>query len=135
MKKVCIVGSTGSIGTQTLNVIRRDPEAFDVVCLIAGGNVSLFSRQISEFHPKFVGMASKEACATLCAEGFSAKTGDALYALIPECDADIYVIAVSGIAGLKFALAAAKTGKRVALANKESMVAAGALFKRYTLKL
>ena len=116
MKNVVILGSTGSIGQNTLDVIRSHPDKFRVLALVAGNNVELLKKQAEEFRPKLA---------------VSKKDGEAAAieaATLPE--AAIVVSAIVGAAGLKPTYAALKAGKRVALANKESLVAAGAVMTK-----
>jgi 1-deoxy-D-xylulose-5-phosphate reductoisomerase len=111
-KRLAILGSTGSIGRQTLDVVRALPERFRVVALAAGRNRGLLERQLDEFRPDHISLADA---------GLSLEE----MAVLPE--ADIVVIATPGTAGMKATLAAARAGKAIALANKESLVAAGEL--------
>ncbi len=111
--RLAILGSTGSIGRQTLDVVRALPERFSVVGLAAGRNRDLFDRQLAEFHPEFTSLAG--------GSGLSLEE----MAVLPE--ADIVVIATAGTAGMRATYAAARAGRRIALANKESLVAAGEL--------
>ena len=120
VKRLAVLGSTGSIGQQTLQVVRALPNRFRIVGLTAGKNVDLLERQIKEFKPKFVyyqdrktNLANAE-CEFLSLEDIARH---------PEVD--MVVIATSGKAGLSPTLAAAKAGKNIALANKESLVMAG----------
>ncbi len=120
-KGIVILGSTGSIGRQTLDVIRALPGRFNVLGLAAGRNDALLREQAAEFHPR---------CISLALPG---NPSDRDYPRAPledmAClpDADIIVIAMSGTAGLDATMAAVKAGKTIALANKESLVAAGEL--------
>ena len=121
VKRLAILGSTGSIGQQTLDVIRALPERFRVVGLAAGENIDLLTEQIREFRPEVVSCALADRTWI---------TGAGCEVVLPENiathpDVDIAVIAISGTAGLSPTLAAVKAGKNVALANKESLVAAG----------
>ncbi len=114
-----VLGSTGSIGRQTLEVVRALPGYFRVVGLAAGKNLDLFREQIGEFQPGFVSYTATTrdkpaGCEILTLEEIASH---------PEVD--IVVIATSGTAGLGATLAAVKAGKTIALANKESLVAAG----------
>ena len=118
-----VLGSTGSIGRQTLDIVRALPERFRVVALAAGKNLDLLAKQVKEFQPEFVSYTTADkkptrnrflGCRYLSLEEI---------ACLP--DVDIVVIAVSGAAGLGVTLAAAQAGKHIALANKESLVAAG----------
>ena len=125
VKKIAILGSTGSIGQQTLDVIRALPGRFRVIGLTAGQNIELLTRQIEEFQPHFINYRDKNACPGgtdwqfLSAEDI---------ACLP--DVDTVVIASSGESGLNPTLAAVKAGKDIALANKESLVAAGEIITR-----
>ncbi|MFC1860522.1 1-deoxy-D-xylulose-5-phosphate reductoisomerase, partial [Chloroflexota bacterium] len=120
VKRLAILGSTGSIGQQTLEVVRALPHQFRVVGLAAGKNTSLLTKQINEFKPGFV----------YCRDG-TPQVADAKYELLSlenlAChpQVDIVVIATAGKSGLCPTLAAVKAGKTVALANKESLVMAG----------
>jgi 1-deoxy-D-xylulose-5-phosphate reductoisomerase len=111
--RLALLGSTGSIGRQTLDVVRALPERFSVIALAAGRNRDLFDSQVAEFHPRYTSLAGDP--------------GPSLeeMAVLPE--ADIVVIATSGTAGMRATCAAARAGKAIALANKESLVAAGEL--------
>jgi 1-deoxy-D-xylulose-5-phosphate reductoisomerase len=120
VKRLAILGSTGSIGQQTLDIVRSYPDRFSVIALAAGSNLELLSQQIKEFKPAVVYL-QREGCPSLV-EGCEQLNPEEI-ACLPE--ADIVVIAVSGDAGLRPTLAAVSAGKRIALANKESLVAAG----------
>ncbi len=123
MKKIALIGSTGSIGVQTLNVVRRYPEKFKIVSLSAGNNVELLQKQITEFNP-LVATSKKE---------FEYKGNTQLFfgensflnAVISE--ADIVVVALVGFEGILAVLEAINKGKNIALANKESLVVGGEL--------
>ena len=124
-KKLAVLGSTGSIGQQTLEVVRALPHLFCVVGLAAGKNISLLAEQVDEFKPKFVHYfptGSQDAQANLPVGDYEPLSLEDI-ACYPEVD--IAVIATSGKAGLSPTLAAVKAGKKVALANKESLVMAG----------
>lgn len=131
-KRITLLGSTGSIGTQALDVIRR--EGYEVAGLAAHSNVALLQKQIAEFHPRTVAVTDEDAAQELEA----ALTGTAgaprvvrgaegLRALAAQEDADVVLNAVVGIAGLPATLAALESGRDVALANKESLVTGGKL--------
>ncbi len=121
---IAILGSTGSIGTSALNVLGRQPEAFRVAALTAHGNAALLREQAARFGPSFVGCVAPNGGA--CDPGWA--TGpSALVEAATRPDADIVLNAVVGAAGLDATLAALGAGKRVALANKESLVVGGAL--------
>ena len=129
-KRISIFGSTGSIGTSTLNVIRNNPDLFEVVTLVAGNNISRLIEQIEEFKPKHVYIISKENAKMISNQypDLDVYYGDAGMELISNLiDYDIAVSALVGIAGLKPTYNMIKHGKTVALANKEVLVAGGEL--------
>ncbi|HVF40805.1 MAG TPA: 1-deoxy-D-xylulose-5-phosphate reductoisomerase [Gemmatimonadaceae bacterium] len=123
---IAVLGSTGSIGTTALRVISRQHERFRIAALTAHSNAELLEQQANEFHPGFVGLvnASDER-----AKGWHAGP-QCLVAAATREDVDIVLNAVVGAAGLDATLAALRAGKRVALANKEALVIAGALVER-----
>ncbi len=123
MKAVAVFGSTGSIGVQTLNVVRRFPDEYRVVALAAGNNTSLLKEQEAEFAPKYI--SSTAAYSSSDAKVFTGENG--AERLAEETDADIYVMAISGLAALSPLMKIIGKGKRVGLANKESIVCAGEL--------
>ncbi len=119
---VALLGSTGSIGTSTLRVLARHPDRFRAVALTANGNVTALKAQVDEWSPAFVGVVSGEPPAD-CAHW---RTGtESLIEAVSRPDVDIVLNAVVGAAGLQATLAALAAGKRVALANKETLVVAG----------
>ena len=123
MTKLVILGSTGSIGCQTLDVVRSFPGEFELVGLCAGSNLSLLKDQIDEFRPRFYHSTAAESTLN------GARLADpAEIASDPEVD--LVVGATSGCAGMGPALAALRAGKRLALANKEPVVMAGELLMR-----
>jgi 1-deoxy-D-xylulose-5-phosphate reductoisomerase len=117
--RLAVLGSTGSIGKQTLEVVRWLGDSYRIAALAAGCNTSLLAEQIAEFKPDFVSWQ----------KGATPPNGDFKLLTPKEIashpDIDIVVLALPSAAGLEPALAAAKTGKRLALANKESLVSAG----------
>ena len=128
MKTLAILGSTGSIGRQTLQVVRNLTGRFRVIGLTAGQNVELLSEQIAEFKPKFIYYQSKNLV-----PGPSHDRGSKLLSLediASHPEVDIVVIATSGKAGLLATLAAVRAGKKVAIANKEPLVMAGEIITR-----
>jgi len=132
MKKISLLGSTGSIGVNTLDVIERYPENFQICALSAGSNVELFAHQIRKFKPALAALfdttkidALKKLVGDLDVEIVSGQEGTVCVATLPE--ADLVVSGVVGSAGLLPALAALKAGKNLALANKETLVIAGEL--------
>jgi len=126
VKRVAVLGSTGSIGRQTLDVIRAMPQRFRVVGLAAGKNMDLLAGQVKEFEPEFIGRPPENDDIERLKRVAGIK-----YALLPldeiaaTPNVDIVVIATSGQAGLAPTLAASRAGKNIALANKESLVSAG----------
>lgn len=128
MKKrgVAILGSTGSIGTTALRVLSRHAERFEVAALTAHSNAALLATQEDEFHPRYVGLVnSGESPRPQWRSGT-----DCLVEAATLPEADIVLNAVVGAAGLDATLAALRAGKRVALANKETLVVAGSLAER-----
>lgn len=126
-KRVLLLGSTGSIGTQALDVIAANPDLFEVVGLAAGGgNIDLLRRQIKDTGVKAVAVANPTTGGELGLPGIL--TGDgAVTELVESVQADIVLNALVGSRGLEPTLAALKTGATLALANKESLVAGGEL--------
>ncbi len=126
VKRVAVLGSTGSIGRQTLEVIRAMPQRFRVVGLAAGKNMDLLAEQVKEFEPEFLGYPPENDDIERLKRVAGIK-----YDLLPldeiaaTPNVDIVVIATSGQAGLAPTLAASRAGKNIALANKESLVSAG----------
>jgi len=131
-KRISVLGSTGSIGTQTLDVIRHHPDRFEAVALAASGSrIDLLVEQALEFRPKWVAVAREELAGELerrLPDGIRVAAGETgLAQAAAEAGADIVVSAIVGTAGLVPTLAAVGAGIPVALANKESLVAAGHL--------
>ncbi len=133
MRVLSILGSTGSIGTQALDVVRRNPERFRVVGLAAGANQELLIGQIREFMPPLVAIADEDAAAELkgqlkAVRGVEILSGpEATETLVRESDADMVLNAMVGAVGLGPSLATLQSGKTLALANKESLVVGGEL--------
>jgi 1-deoxy-D-xylulose-5-phosphate reductoisomerase len=132
MKKISLLGSTGSIGVNTLDVVDRNPESFQILAMSAGSNVELFAKQVRKFKPKVASLfdttkiaALKERVADLDVEIIPGEEGSIAVATLPE--SDIVVSGVVGSAGLVPAIEALKAGKNLALANKETLVIAGEL--------
>jgi 1-deoxy-D-xylulose-5-phosphate reductoisomerase len=119
---VTILGSTGSIGQSTLEVLRRHPDEFRLVALTGGGNAELLSAQVDEWKPSYAGLVNGNGHVPQFPTG-----PEVLVDAATRGDADIVVNAVVGAAGLAATIAALRAGKRVALANKESLVMAGPL--------
>ncbi|MGN7165873.1 1-deoxy-D-xylulose-5-phosphate reductoisomerase [Paenibacillus cellulositrophicus] len=131
MKKLSVLGSTGSIGTQTLDVVSKHPEHFQIEGLAAGANVELLLRQVHQFRPKKVSVATKELAEqvkTQVSPGTEIFYGnEGLVEVAAGTDADTVVTAVVGSMGLHSTLAAIEAGKHIGLANKETLVTAGHL--------
>lgn len=129
MKTLVVLGSTGSIGTQTLDVCRQHPDRFDVVGLAAGRSWEAVRDQAREFRPRFVALADSAAAERLRAEldeGTTVLDGpEALEELCRVADYDCAVHGVVGAAGLVASVAVLERGRELALANKESLVVAG----------
>lgn len=124
MRRVTILGSTGSIGTQALDVIRAHPNRFEVVGLSAASNAELLSEQIREFSPQHVALENGDRSA-LDAGNTEILTGRGSSAELAKADTDIVLNGVVGFAGLAATVATLEAGNRLALANKESIVAGG----------
>ncbi|WP_054949873.1 1-deoxy-D-xylulose-5-phosphate reductoisomerase [Numidum massiliense] len=137
-KSIALLGSTGSIGKNTLNVIAAHPEKFQLSSFAAGKNVALAVEQALKFRPRFVSLATKEgaeeARQALPAEIDVVWGKDGLETVAQDAEADTVVAAVVGSIGLRATLAAIAAGKTVALANKESLVAGGELVMRAARK-
>ncbi len=136
-QRVCVLGSTGSIGVNTLDVISRHPERYEVVALSAMSRVDELLAQCLAWRPRFAVMPEREAAARLRArlrEAGSATEvldgADKLADIAAHPDVDSVMAAIVGAAGLAPAIAAARAGKRLLLANKEAIVVGGALFMR-----
>jgi len=127
VKRIAVLGSTGSIGRQTLDIVRALPGCFSVAALATGGNLDLLTAQVAEFQPDYISYAAEVGNDRRA--GFKKSGCDflTLEEMASHPDVDIVVIAVSGNAGLGATMAAVKASKNVALANKESLVAAGAI--------
>lgn len=130
MNKIVLLGSTGSIGTQTLDIVRNYSSDLQVVALAAGSNVVLMEQQIREFMPKKAVMWSKEAAkdlkekvADLPVEVLAGMDG--LLEIVTMEEADTVVTAIVGMIGIRPTIAAIESGKTIALANKETLVTAG----------
>ncbi|UXE64048.1 MAG: 1-deoxy-D-xylulose-5-phosphate reductoisomerase [Woronichinia naegeliana WA131] len=132
MKRISILGSTGSIGTQTLDIVSQYPEQFQVVGLAAGSNITLLAEQIRQFHPEIVAIRDpnlldllKEALTGLEQIPIFV-TGEAgIVELARYGDAQTVVTGIVGCAGLLPTIAAIEAGKDIALANKETLIAGG----------
>ena len=135
VRQVAILGSTGSIGVNTLDVIRAHPNRFKVVALTAAKQVDLLAQQCAEFKPAIAVVSDADGAARLSKLLLENKINtqvlygpEALVNAVADSDCDTVMAAIVGAAGLVPALAAAKAGKRVLLANKEALVMSGDLF-------
>jgi 1-deoxy-D-xylulose-5-phosphate reductoisomerase len=129
---VALAGSTGSIGTQSLDVLRAEPERFELTALGASGrNIDQLVAQALEFRPKVVAVADEAVLPTLTERlpACEVRAGDDALASLAE-DADVVVNGVVGFAGLSVTLATLHAGRRLALANKESLIAAGPVVRK-----
>ena len=139
MKRLAILGSTGSIGTQTLNVVRRHPDRFSVEALVGGSNADLLIEQALEFDPNVVVISNEERYAQV-QEALRHTDIKVFAGMDSACDLmemesiDIVVAAIVGFAGLRPTLRAIEQGKVIALANKETLVVAGALVTKASLE-
>ena len=129
MKKIAILGSTGSIGTQTLDVVREQGD-IQVTALSAGGNIALLEQQIREFQPSLAAVWSEEKAAELRLKvadcPVTVLSGmDGLLAVATQEGPEILVTAIVGMLGIRPTIAAMEAGKHIALANKETLVTAG----------
>lgn len=132
MKKIAILGSTGSIGTQTLDVVREHSDELQVVALAAGSNKERLKEQIKEFHPELVSLSdekkAQELKEELAGEQVEVVCGmEGLIEVAGADSADVVVTAVVGMMGILPTMEAIKKGKDIALANKETLVTAGHL--------
>jgi 1-deoxy-D-xylulose-5-phosphate reductoisomerase len=126
-KGIVVLGSTGSIGTQTLAVVRALPDRFRVVGLAAGSNHALLAEQVREFHPRLVSAKGSSSELAAIANG---ATIASMEEMAVEPDVDLVMVATTGRAGLVPTLAAMRAGKAVALSNKEVIIMAGGLVTR-----
>ncbi|KQO25750.1 1-deoxy-D-xylulose-5-phosphate reductoisomerase [Acidovorax sp. Leaf78] len=134
-QRLTVLGSTGSIGTSTLDVVARHPDRFEVFALSAATQVELMLAQCAQFKPRFAVMASephaRELADKLKANGLPTQVlqaADALETIASHPEVDAVMAAIVGAAGLSPCLAAARAGKRLLLANKEALVVGGGLF-------
>lgn len=139
MKRIAILGSTGSIGTQTLDVVREHADEYEAYALTAGHNAELLIAQAREFHPEVVVIADesryetvREALANLPIKVWAGAEAIGDAASLP--DVDVVVTAMVGFAGLRPTVAAIEAGKTIALANKETLVVAGELITELAVK-
>ena len=134
MKKIAILGSTGSIGTQALDVIKQHPDQFEARVLTAGSNAELLIAQARAFVPDAVVIANeskydqvKEALADLPIKVYTG--AEAICQVVQSDEVDVVLTAMVGFAGLRPTVAAIEAGKTLALANKETLVVAGSVIR------
>lgn len=140
MQNVTILGATGTIGKQTLDVIARHPLKFKVFALTANSNVDLLFEQCQQFRPRYASLLNDDA-ATQLEQKLKLAGSDtqvlsglaSMEMLSAHAEVDVVMAAIVGAAGLKPAIAAAKAGKRILLANKETLVMSGSLFMQAVL--
>ena len=134
-KRIAVLGSTGSIGTQTLDIIGRHPDMFEAATLVAGSNVDALAEQCRRFHPRRAVIANRSLYARLkdavASMGIEVEAGSeaVAYAMATD-DVDMVVTATVGYSGLAPTISAINAGKEIALANKETLVVAGDLVTR-----
>ena len=128
MKRIVVLGSTGSIGCQTLDIVRSFPEEFEVIGLAAGNNIELFKKQVEEFNPKHV------YCINPPIGAFPGTEFTAMEDMVCLGNVDQVMVALMGSVGLVPTLNALKAGKSVALSNKEPIVMAGGLLQVYVAR-
>ena len=129
-QKIALLGSTGSIGTQTLDVISRYPDDFRVTVLTGGNNTELLARQARRFLPDYVVISNKDHFKKLKNDLLGTNIrifagADDLEQVVASSDANVVLAAIVGYSGLRPTIAAIKAGKKIALANKETLVVAG----------
>ncbi len=134
-ERIALLGSTGSIGSQTLDIVSRFPDEFSIEVLIAGNNVELLTRQAIEFHPSTVVIGNtdhyqilKDNLKNTDIKIFSGE--EAIEQVVASSCVDVVVASIVGYSGLRPTVAAIKAGKKIALANKETLVVAGEIIGR-----
>jgi 1-deoxy-D-xylulose-5-phosphate reductoisomerase len=134
-ERIALLGSTGSIGTQALDIISRYPEKFEVEVLVAGNNIDLLIQQALKFQPDIVVISNPGHCKKLKEKlsntNIKVYAGDdAVEQVVASSSVDVVIAAIVGYSGVRPVVAAVKAGKKVALANKESLVVAGEIIGR-----
>src|SRR3954462_10888882 len=135
MKTIALLGSTGSIGLSTLDLVRRFPDRFQIFGMVAGKNIRRLATQIKEFSPKVVSVKNQADVARLRKLVGSHRLdivwgSDGATQIATADQVDLVLAAIVGAAGLMPTLAAVRAGKEIALANKEALVMAGEIFMR-----
>ncbi len=134
---IAVLGSTGTIGTYTLQIVESNPDAFFVVSLAAGTRVSLLKEQIKKFQPKVVSVSSAKDAEELKKEFPQLEVGfsdEGIKNCIEQKDVDVVINGIVGFAALVPTMLALKADKFIGLANKESLVVAGPLFKKFVMQ-
>src|SRR3990172_3831881 len=135
MKKIFVLGSTGSIGVNTLNVIRKFPDRFKISMLSVNSSTDLLLEQVNDFKPELVIVKEEDAAQNIASELPNdcrlLVNEEGMITAAAEADYDIFVGAMVGFAGLFPTIEAVKRGKRIALANKETLVVAGEIVNKY----
>lgn len=129
MKKIALIGSTGSIGRQICSVVRRHPDKFQIESIVASSSAELFLEQVKEFKPKFAALVNESAGERIkdqIPSGVAFACGEQA-AIEAVCYGDVAFVAATGFAGLKYSLKALEEKKDIALANKETLVCGGEL--------
>ncbi len=134
-RKIVILGSTGSIGTQTLKIIDNYNELFEVVGISGNKNYKLLNEQIEKYKPEFCAIGDESLEKHLIGQNTKLLSGkDGIIKMCEECRVDIAVCAIVGIAGLESTIVCIKQGMTIALANKETLVAGGSLINRLAME-
>jgi len=138
IKNICILGSTGSIGRSSLDVIARFPDRFRVTCLTANRNIELLNKQIEQFKPQVAAVLDPAAAASLKHSRNGSprilEGQEGFVEAVSRPDVDIVISSLVGFAGLRATIEAVRLGKTVALANKEVLVVAGAIINNLVAK-
>lgn len=146
MKAITLLGSTGSIGTQTLDIVSQYPDQFRIVGMVAGRNVGLFAQQVRQFKPEIIAIQAesklpelKAAIADLTPQPQILAGAEGVVEVARYGDSEVVVTGIVGYAGLKPTIAAITAGKDIALANKETLIAGGPvvlpLIEQYGVKI
>ena len=140
MRKIVLLGSTGSIGKQTLDVVRNNPSELEVVGIAANRSVAEVEKQVREFKPKYVCMfdetAAKELQDKISDTGIKVMAGmDGLLDIVSVPEADTVLTAVVGMIGIRPTIKAIECGKDIALANKETLVCAGHIIMPQSIQI
>ena len=137
MKNITILGSTGSIGQSTVDIIRDNPDKFNIIGLSCNNNIDLLRKQILEFNPKFVSISNEKKASEIKEEfkNIQVLSGESGNIELVKMQADMVVNALMGISGLLPTYEAIMNGKDIALANKETMVTGGELIMKAVKKM